>query len=76
MILDAILQVNADLRIKLAENILLIGGTCMIPGFKARLKEELYSQLKNQRYQKLKIEKFKFHTAPSKENYTAWLGGE
>lgn len=76
MILDAILKVNADLRIKLAENILLIGGTCMMPGFKARLKEELLSQLKNERYSKLKITTFKFHTAPCKENYTAWLGGE
>lgn len=75
MILDAILGVNVDLRIKLAENILLIGGTCMAPGFKARLKEELFKQLKSERYSKLKINKFKFHTAPAKENYTAWLGG-
>lgn len=76
MILDSILKVNADLRIKLAENILLIGGTCMMPGFKARLKEELYLQLKNERYSKLKITTFKFHVAPCKENYTAWLGGK
>lgn len=75
MILDAILGVNMDLRVKLAENILLIGGTCMTPGFKARLKEELLIQLKNERYNKLKIHSFKFHTAPAKENYTAWLGG-
>lgn len=75
MILDAILRVNSDLRIKLAENIFLIGGTCMTPGFKARLKEELFTQLKSERYSKLKISKFKFHTAPAKENYTAWLGG-
>lgn len=76
MILDAILSVNVDLRLKLAENILLIGGTCMIPGFKARLKEELLTQLRNERYSKLKINTFKFHTAPAKENYTAWLGGK
>lgn len=75
MILDAILRVNVDLRIKLAEHILLIGGTCMAPGFKARLKEELLTQLKNERYKTLKINTFKFHTAPAKENYTAWLGG-
>lgn len=76
MILDAILNVNVDLRVKLAENILFIGGTCMTRGFKARLKEELFGRLKNDRYSKLKINKFKFHTAPAKENYTAWLGGE
>lgn len=76
MILDAILRVNVDLRVKLAENILLIGGTCMTPGFKARLKEELFVQLKSERYNQLKIDMFKFHTTPAKENYAAWLGGD
>lgn len=75
MILDAIMKVNMDLRLKLAENILLIGGTAMLPGFKARLKEELETQLKCDRYKKLNIIEFKFHYPPSKDNYTAWLGG-
>lgn len=74
MILDAILNVNVDLRLKLAENIVIIGGTAMTPGLKARIKHELYKQLKSTRYEKLKITKFKFHTPPSKDNYTAWLG--
>lgn len=76
MILDAILNVNVDLRLKLAENIVIIGGTAMTPGLKARIKHELYKQLKSTRYEKLKITKFKFHTPPSKDNYTAWLGGK
>ncbi|KAK4886444.1 hypothetical protein RN001_002715 [Aquatica leii] len=75
MILDAILKVNVDLRLQLAENIFLVGGTVMTPGFKARLKEELYQQLNNERYSKLKIKTFKFHSPPCKDNYTAWLGG-
>ncbi|KAF5301426.1 hypothetical protein FQA39_LY02155 [Lamprigera yunnana] len=75
MILDAILQVNMDLRLKLAENILIMGGTAMSPGFKSRLKQELYKQLNSGRYSTLKIQKFKFHSPPCKDNYTAWLGG-
>ncbi|XP_072383319.1 actin-related protein 10 [Diabrotica undecimpunctata] len=75
MILDAILQVDLNLRQKLSENLLLIGGTTMIPGFKARLKEELEHQLKNERYSKLHLKGFGFHSAPCKENYAAWLGG-
>ncbi|XP_017772679.1 PREDICTED: actin-related protein 10 [Nicrophorus vespilloides] len=75
MILDAILNVNLDLRKILAENILVIGGTAMAPGFKSRLKEELYKQLKCTAYEKLKVNDFKFHSSPSLDNYTAWLGG-
>lgn len=77
MILDAISNVDVGSRVLLAENIVLIGGTCMTPGFKARLKDELYRQLKNERYSKFKnIKTFKFHTPPAKENYIAWLGGK
>ncbi|KAJ8976654.1 hypothetical protein NQ317_010369 [Molorchus minor] len=75
MILDAILKVDIDLRQKLADNIVLIGGTAMAKGFKARLKEELEKQLKFERYNKLNIKQFAFHTPPCKENYAAWLGG-
>lgn len=76
MILDAILQVDRDLRQKVAENLVLVGGTTMAPGFKARLKEELEKQLKFDRYKKLNIQKFAFHALPCKENYAAWLGGK
>ncbi|KAK9694182.1 actin [Popillia japonica] len=75
MILNVIASVDVESRTLLAENIVLIGGTCMAPGFKARLKAELYRQLKNERYSKFKnIKTIKFHTPPAKENYTAWLG--
>ncbi|KAL2728529.1 actin-related protein 10 isoform X2 [Vespula squamosa] len=76
MILDAIIKCPIDIRRALAENILLIGGTVMAKGFTSRLKAELLSLLKSELYsEKLKIKTFKFHIAPSKPNYTAWLGG-
>lgn len=76
MILDAIIKCPVDTRKVLAENILLVGGTTMAKGFASRLKSELLALAKSDFYiDKLKIRCFKFHTAPSKPNYTAWLGG-
>nr|CAI5826474.1 unnamed protein product [Callosobruchus analis] len=75
MILDALLQVDRDLRQKLMDNIVLIGGSVMVPGFKARLKEELELQLKNNRYSSLNIKTIAFHNLPCKENYAGFLGG-
>ncbi|XP_076756917.1 actin-related protein 10 [Xylocopa sonorina] len=76
MILDAIMQCPIDTRRVLAENIILIGGTTMTKGFASRLKSELLTLVKSNLYAtKLKIQTFMFHTAPSKPNYTAWLGG-
>ncbi|CAG9763009.1 unnamed protein product [Ceutorhynchus assimilis] len=75
MILDALLKVDINLRHSLTQNVFLIGGTTMTIGFKARLKEELLSQLKNEQYKMLNIKEFKFHVAPCKENYASWLGG-
>lgn len=48
----------------------------MAKGFASRLKSELLTLVKSNHYsEKLKIQTFMFHTAPSKPNYTAWLGG-
>lgn len=48
----------------------------MAKGFASRLKSELLTLVKSNLYsEKLKIRTFMFHTAPSKPNYTAWLGG-
>lgn len=48
----------------------------MAKGFIGRLKSELLALVKSSLYSdKLKIDTFKFHAAPSKPNYTAWLGG-
>lgn len=48
----------------------------MAKGFASRLKSELLQLVNSDIYaEKLKMRTFKFHTAPSKPNYTAWLGG-
>jgi len=76
MILDAIVKCPLDTRRVLAENIILVGGTTMAKGFTSRLKSELLALVESDLYKtKLKVESFKFHIAPSKPNYTAWLGG-
>ncbi len=63
---------------QLVENIVVIGGTSMLPGFKERLSEELKNALETPRYSALAALKdaIKFHDPPAKANYTAWLGGE
>lgn len=64
------------MRKQLAENIVLLGGTVMAKGFKARLKEELKMLIDGPKYKdKLFLNVFKFHNPPAKENYVAWLGG-
>lgn len=76
IILDAILCCPLDMRKTLAENIFLIGGTSMIMGLTARLKSELEHLLKSDLYKdKLFLKDIKFHKAPAKPNFTAWLGG-
>uniref|UniRef100_A0A7G3A951 Putative actin-related protein 10 n=1 Tax=Lutzomyia longipalpis TaxID=7200 RepID=A0A7G3A951_LUTLO len=76
LMLDAILKCPLDMRRELAENIVLIGGTSMTQGLTARLQEELTHLLNSDLYKgKLFIKSFKFHSAPAKANFTAWLGG-
>lgn len=75
IILDAILKCPVDARKDLAENILLIGGTASVPGLAARLRSELLKLLESDYYKdRVYIQDVKFHTAPSKPNFTAWLG--
>ena len=48
----------------------------MTKGFASRLKAELMQLLENNFYsEKLKLPCLKFHSSPSKPNYTSWLGG-
>lgn len=74
IILDSILKCPTDIRRALAENIIIMGGTAMLPGFKHRLLMEIKLLLTQKRYSNLPIKSIKFHNPPSKENYTAWLG--
>ncbi|BET01405.1 Hypothetical protein NTJ_14221 [Nesidiocoris tenuis] len=75
LILDSIRKCPIDSRVTLAENIVLVGGTAMLPGFKARLMEELKFLMKTSYENRLAFSTVKFHTPPAKENYTCWLGG-
>lgn len=76
IILDTILKCPVDTRKELANNILLIGGTASAPGITARLKAELLKLINSDYYKdRLFISEVKFHSAPSKPNFTAWLGG-
>lgn len=71
-----ILQCPIDMRVQLANNILLMGGVSMTTGIKSRLKSELLHLASTEKYNNIPaLRVFKFHTSPSKPNYTAWLGG-
>ena len=75
LIIDAILQCSIDSRRHLASNIVIIGGTSMLAGFRHRLLMELKALSKSNRYEnKLYFDDFKFHTNPCPSNYTGWLG--
>lgn len=70
-------QASLDLRRQLADNILVIGGTAMMPGFLHRLNAELNYLVNIPTYvNKLAIREFHFHSPPAQLNYAAWLGGE
>ena len=75
IVLDALLASPLDCRRKLADSLVIIGGTSMLPGFKARLNQEMKSLLATPKYQHLKISTFKIYKPPAQANYTAWLGG-
>ncbi|XP_055625940.1 actin-related protein 10 [Toxorhynchites rutilus septentrionalis] len=76
IILNSILKCPKDMRKVLAENIVLIGGSAMVLGLAARLKNELFATLESDLYKdKLFVKSFKFHKPPTKANFTAWLGG-
>lgn len=75
MVLDAILACPLDCRRQLADSLVIIGGTSMMPGFKSRLNQELKSLLSDPKYEKLNMTSFKMYKPPGQPLYTAWLGG-
>ncbi|KAG1701318.1 Actin-related protein 10 [Nymphon striatum] len=75
LILDSLIKCPIDTRKELAENMIIMGGTAMLPGFKHRLLSEVKDLLKKERYSsKLAVNNFKVHSPPAKENNIAWLG--
>ncbi|KAN0029820.1 hypothetical protein ACTA71_007957 [Dictyostelium dimigraforme] len=79
-ILNTLLKCEHDQRKPLSHNILLLGGTTMLAGFKRRLVLELHKQLKNENsiYKNELyglIGHFQFINHPFENNYLSWLGG-
>ncbi|XP_044517967.1 actin-related protein 10 isoform X2 [Gracilinanus agilis] len=76
LILDSLIQCPIDTRKQLAENLVVIGGTAMLPGFLHRLMAEIRYLVEKPKYQKaLGTKTFRIHTPPAKSNCVAWLGG-
>ena len=75
MILDALLASPIDTRKELAANIVIVGGTSMQLGFKARLFQEMEALMKEEYYsERLKIMDFKLHIPLGQANFAAWTG--
>jgi len=53
-ILRSLMQLGADVRVLVCQNIVLAGGSCMVPGFKLRLTQEMNYLIENyQEFQEL-----------------------
>uniref|UniRef100_A0A452G3K1 Actin-related protein 10 n=1 Tax=Capra hircus TaxID=9925 RepID=A0A452G3K1_CAPHI len=67
---------SLNTRKQLAENLVVIGGTSMLPGFLHRLLAEIRYLVEKPKYKKtLATKTFRIHTPPAKANCVAWLGG-
>ncbi|XP_030069939.1 actin-related protein 10 [Microcaecilia unicolor] len=76
LILDSLIQCPIDTRKQLAENLVVIGGSAMLPGFQHRLMAEIRYLVEKPKYKAtLATKTFRIHTPPAKPNYVAWLGG-
>jgi actin-related protein 10 len=77
LVLDSVLKCPIDLRNELLQNVLLIGGGVLIPGFKSNLIEELVKCTeKDGKYANLKrlLCKIGFTDNAFIPNITAWVG--
>uniref|UniRef100_A0A3P9PM29 Actin related protein 10 n=1 Tax=Poecilia reticulata TaxID=8081 RepID=A0A3P9PM29_POERE len=76
LILDALVKCPIDMRKVLSENLVVIGGTAMLPGFLHRLLAEIRLLVEKPKYSDVLASKnFRIHSPPAKPNCTAWLGG-
>ncbi|XP_042301706.1 actin-related protein 10 [Sceloporus undulatus] len=76
LILDSLMECPIDTRKQLAENLVVIGGTAMLPGFLHRLMAEIRYLVEKPKYKEILGSKtFRVHTPPAKPNCVAWLGG-
>uniref|UniRef100_A0A8C3G5Q1 Actin related protein 10 n=1 Tax=Cyclopterus lumpus TaxID=8103 RepID=A0A8C3G5Q1_CYCLU len=76
LILDALVKCPIDTRKVLSENLVVIGGTAMLPGFLHRLLAEIRLLVEKPKYSSVLASKsLRIHAPPAKPNCTAWLGG-
>ena len=55
---------------------MIVGGTASLLGMKHRILSEVRTLAKSPTYaERVRIETFKVHKPPAKDNYVAWLGG-
>jgi len=76
IVLDCLLKSPVDTVKELSRNIILMGGTAMLPGFKHRFLVELNHLVKTEsRYQEALAEcEFRLHDPPTISNLVSWLG--
>lgn len=75
LVLDSIMKCPIDSRKFLASNLLVAGGTSMLPGFSHRLLSELEDLIvQEERYKPLSECKFRIHNPPVPANIVSWLG--
>ncbi|KAF4099977.1 hypothetical protein G5714_020103 [Onychostoma macrolepis] len=76
LLLDTLVKCPIDTRKVLSENVVIIGGTAMLPGFLHRLLSEIRLLVEKPKYcDALATKSFRIHSPPAKPNCTAWLGG-
>uniref|UniRef100_A0A4W5QWZ3 Actin related protein 10 n=1 Tax=Hucho hucho TaxID=62062 RepID=A0A4W5QWZ3_9TELE len=76
LVLDTLVKCPIDTRKVLSENLVIIGGTAMLPGFLHRLLAEIRFLVDKPKYRDaLATKSFRLHSPPAKPNCTAWLGG-
>ncbi|XP_064847516.1 actin-related protein 10-like [Oncorhynchus masou masou] len=76
LVLDTLVKCPIDTRKALSENLIIIGGTAMLPGFLHRLLAEIRLLVDKPKYRgTLATKSFRLHSPPAKLNCTAWLGG-
>ncbi|KAJ3417476.1 Actin- protein 10 [Chytridiales sp. JEL 0842] len=78
IVLDCLLKCPVDIRTVLAQNVMIVGGTSMLPGFQTRLLDDMIHLLQdNKKYAKIGQlgGKFKFIKTVFAPNCAAWIGG-
>ncbi|ORX52226.1 actin-like ATPase domain-containing protein [Piromyces finnis] len=74
LIIDSIKSTPTDIRKSLLQNILLIGGTSMLPGFCYRVSQELKERLKEDHLENL-VKEVTIIRSKFPANTATWIGG-